>query len=102
MGYHERRTAFHQIRQSFLYERLGFRVKAGGGFVQEQDPGLGENSTGEGNALALSAGHLHPALADDRIVLLRKILRELVASREPAPPQDALPGAVWGRAGYLF
>src|SRR5229473_5290407 len=99
---HEGSTAFHQIRQPFLYERLGLRIQARSGFVQYENSRIGENSAGDRNALALSAGQLHAAFADDGIVLLRKILGEFVDARNAARPQDVLLGGVGAREGYIL
>ena len=43
MGDDERRAPLHEIGQPFLNQRLGFRVEARGGFVQNQDARVGEN-----------------------------------------------------------
>ena len=47
-------TSLHQAQQGFLDPRLGARVHAGGGFIEDEDAWISKNSAGDGEQLALS------------------------------------------------
>src|SRR5439155_19755410 len=53
-------------------------VEVAGGLVENEDLRIGEDRGGDGEALALPAGEFEAALADERVVGLRKLLDELV------------------------
>ena len=44
-------------------------VECGGGFIEQEEPGALEESTGDGEALAFSAGERQAAFADDGAVV---------------------------------
>src|ERR1700679_3998770 len=48
VGDDEGGAAAHQVAQTFLDERFGFGIEAGGGFVENQDARIGEDSAGDG------------------------------------------------------
>src|SRR5690606_26810875 len=50
----------------------------------------GEQRAGYGDALSLAARKLHPALADDRVVAIRKLADELLAVGQPRRLQHRL------------
>jgi hypothetical protein len=52
------------LAQGLLDRRLGGAVQRAGGFVEDQDPRVGEQSARDPHALALAAGELQAALAD--------------------------------------
>ena len=79
---HEGGAAGAQTAQSFLDEVLTFRIQRRGRFVENQHPRIAQNGTGDRHPLTLAAGQLHAAFADDRVVLLRKALNELVRVRD--------------------
>src|SRR2546427_3756489 len=58
----------HQFLQRLLNGPLGFGVQRAGGFVEDQDGRVPQDRPGDGQALALAAGKLHAAFADDRRV----------------------------------
>src|SRR4029453_7466043 len=78
--------------------RLGDRVDAGGGVVQDQQPGPPGQGPGPGDPLALPAGQGRPALADDGVVALGQPGHELLglaqAARAPPPPPVPVPPRV--------
>ena len=81
---------------------LGFGVEAGGGFVEDQDARVGQDGAGDGDALALAAGELDAALADDGVVLLFEVLGELVDAGDAAGFEDLLFGGVGAGEGDVF
>ncbi len=81
MGNDKCRPAAHQVPQTLLDQRLRFRVKAGRGFVKNQDARIGQNGARNRNALLLTAGEFDAAFANDRVVLVLEGLRELVHAR---------------------
>lgn len=56
--------AAQQRAESLVDERLGFGVECGRGFVENQDVGVLEERTGDGDALLLATGELGAACAD--------------------------------------
>ena len=70
VGDDEAGAAGHQRGQRLLDEPFVFRVEVAGGFVEDQDVGIGEHGAGDGDALALAAGEAQAALADRRVVSL--------------------------------
>ena len=60
--------AFHEPVQALLNHGLDFAVERAGGFVEQQDRRVLEHDPRDGDALALAAGELHPALADVGVV----------------------------------
>lgn len=56
VGNDEGGTALQQLVQALLQQDLRFGVDAGGGFVQDQDPGIGKQGPGKGDQLPLSGG----------------------------------------------
>ena len=63
----EHGAAAHQRVELFLDRRFGFGVERGGRFVEHQDRGVFEDHARERDALPLTAGELHAALADLRV-----------------------------------
>src|SRR5689334_13068250 len=88
-------AAAHQVGETFLYERLAFRVERRCGFVEYQDARVSQDGAGDGDALALAATQLHAALADHRVVALLEALGELVDVRDAAGMEHLL----WRGAG---
>jgi hypothetical protein len=70
--------------------RLGLGVDGGGAVVEDEEPGIGEERAGDGDALQLAAGEADAALADDRVVALRQGVDELRGLRP------------WGKTGTRF
>ena len=82
---HSDREIRRRIEQRLLDRRFGLRIECAGGFVQQQDRCIPQQRTGDGDALPLSAGQAHAALAefggvpaglgDDEVVRLRRFRR---------------------------
>src|SRR5258705_7288803 len=96
------RAATHQVTQPFLNQRFRFRIQTGSGFIEDQDPGIGEDGTGDGYALLLSAGKLYAAFADDRIVFFFERFSEFVDSGNAARFHDFFFAGVRAGEGYIF
>ncbi len=86
----ERGAAFHEVMQPFLDCRLRLRVQARRRFVQNQDARICQNGARDRDALPLSTGEFHAALADDGVVFLLELFRELIHARDAAGFQDLL------------
>src|SRR5205807_5836386 len=80
----ECRAAAHEVAQTLLDQRFRFRIEAGGGYIEDQDARIGQDGASDRDALLLAAGKLHPAFADDRVVLVLERLREFVDARDVA------------------
>ena len=90
----ERRPAVAQGAQPVLDLGFALGIETRGRFVEHEDPRIGENRPGDRDALALAAGQLHAALADDRVVLVIELLDELVTVRDACHFLDLLPRRV--------
>ena len=60
-----------QAGQRFLHGQLAFRVERAGRLVEQQDRRIAQQRAGERDALALTAGERHAALAEPGGVALR-------------------------------
>ena len=63
-----------------LDEHFGVGVDGGGGFVEHEDAGVGEESAGEADELALAEGHLGAAFADLGVVTVLEAFEDFVAA----------------------
>ena len=99
---HERRAPLHQVLEPLLNESLRFGIEAGCSLVQDQDARVRQDRASDRHALALAAGELHPALADDGVVLFGEPLSELVHAGNAAGFQDLLLGGAGAREGDVF
>ena len=71
-------TAFEQLIQTLLQDDFCLRVDAGGGFVQNQDLRVREQSAGKGDELSLSSGQTTAPLIYLCIEIGRASCRERV------------------------
>ncbi len=78
MGNRDDRATLHQAARGFLQHGLGFRVQAGGWFVEDENRRIFQKGSGKGEALRLSAAETRSAFADDRFVSFRQGFDELV------------------------
>src|SRR5205085_12152009 len=78
VGDDEGGAALEQVGQRRLDELLALGVEVAGGLVEDQDLRVGQDRAGDADALALAAGQLEPALADERVVALGQSVDELV------------------------
>src|SRR5260370_41145009 len=58
-------------------------IKAGGGLIEDQDRGLADGRTGEGNPLLLSSRKGRAALADEGVITLGNRGNELMRAGQP-------------------
>src|SRR3982751_4657639 len=77
----ERRASREQLGHRRLDELFALRVEIARGFIENENLRRYEKRTRDGEALPLAAGQFDTALADDRLVLLRQPLDELVCVR---------------------
>ncbi len=78
VGDDEGRPSLHEVAEAVLNHGLGLGVEGAGSLIEDEDAGVGQDGAGDGDALALAAGELDAALADDGFVLLWEALGELV------------------------
>ena len=92
----EHRLAFERRPQPLDEPPLRERVDRGERIVEHDDARAGDERARERDALALAAGEIDAALADQRVVAVRQLLRERVdagglAGREHLVPVGVLP-----------
>jgi hypothetical protein len=90
----QRGPAPHHPAQRLVDLGLHPRVHGGGGVVQHQDPGVGEQRAGQRDPLPLAAGQGEPLLADHGVVPLGQVGDELVGLGRPGRGDDLLPRRV--------
>jgi hypothetical protein len=78
VGDHEGRAPRHERLKALYDERLGRRVEGRGGFVKEQNRGVTQERTGDGDAELLASGERRPPLANDGVEPLRELVQEVV------------------------
>ena len=78
VGYDECGASLHEEVEAVLDHGLGLGVEGAGGLVEDEDAGVGQDGAGDGKALALAAGELDAALANDGFVLLGETLGKLI------------------------
>src|ERR1017187_5430059 len=71
-------AVLHQVGQRLLYQHFALRVQVAGGFVQDQDGRVLQQSARDGEALALAAGKLDAAIANHGLGALREALDKFV------------------------
>ncbi len=64
----DHRAMAHEVRERILDRRLGLAVERRRGFIEQQDRRVLEKCARDGDALALTAGELEAAIADERVV----------------------------------
>ena len=94
VGDDEGGAALHELVEAGLDHGLRFGVERAGGFVENEDARLGKKGAGDGEALALAAGELDAALADDGVVGFREALGELIDAGGAAGKEKLLFGGV--------
>ncbi len=78
VGDDEGGAALHQVAQGILDQMFALGVQRTGGFVEDQDFGIGEDGAGDGDALLLAAGEFVAAFADDGFVAFVELQDEVV------------------------
>ena len=94
VGDDEGGAALHQLRQAGLDHGFRLGVERAGGFVEDEDARVGQNGAGDGKALALAAGELDAALADDGVVGFGEALGEFVDAGDAAGEQKVVFGGL--------
>ena len=102
VGDDEGGAALHEEIEAVLDHGFGLGVEGAGGFVEDEDAGVGEDGAGDGDALALAAGELDAALAYDGVVLLGETLGELVDAGDAAGVHELLFGGVGATEEDVF
>ena len=78
MGDHERRAVGPQRGHRLLHEHLRAGVDRRRRLVEDEQGGLGEERTSDGDELAFARGHVRSAVLDLRVVAVRQRLHEAV------------------------
>ena len=68
MGDDDGRPAFHESVQGSLNDLFTFRIEGRRRFIEDEDAGIFKNSSGDGNALPLTAGQGVAPVADEGLV----------------------------------
>ena len=68
MGDHERGAAAQQLFEALLDQAFAFAVQVAGGFVEDEDPGVGQDGSRDRKPLPLAAAQAHSALTDHGVV----------------------------------
>src|ERR1700724_1203642 len=71
-------TAGHQVVQRRLDQRLGFAIKRGGGFVEDENGRILQKSAGNGDALTFASGETYALFADFSLISGGKFTYEIV------------------------
>ncbi len=79
MGNHNHSLASGQFPKRCLHLGFVIRVCKGGGLIQDQYGGIFQHGPGNGNALLLPAGQMHPLAADDGMDPLREFFNDVHA-----------------------
>ena len=66
----------HHAAQRGFDLALRLRIDGGGGVIQDQDDGLGQERARQGRALALATGEARAAVADTAVVAVRQRIDE--------------------------
>src|SRR3954454_24207426 len=83
-------AAFRDLLHVVMDDPLAFIVECAGGFVEDQDPGIAYQRTGDRDALALPARERRAALAHRRIVALGELQNEIMSARQLRRVDDAV------------
>src|SRR5260370_28435579 len=78
VGDNENGAAFTDPAHVVLNDALALVIERAGGFVEDQNAGIGHQGTGNRDTLPLTAREAAPSFADDRIVALGKFENELM------------------------
>jgi hypothetical protein len=90
VGDDEGGASLHEEVEAGLDEGFGFGVEGAGGFVEDEDARVGEDGARDRDALALAAGELDAAFADDGVVAFGEALGKLVDAGDFAGGHELL------------
>ena len=86
MGDDEDRAPLRNAPHVVLDDPLALVIERARRLVEDQDARIGDEGARDGDALALAAGEIAAALADDRVVAFRQLQDEVVRAGERPPP----------------
>jgi len=92
MSNNKSRPASHERRQAFLNHRFTVGIEAGCGLIKDENSGIREDGASNRNSLALSAGQLDAALANDRVETFLEFHRKFVDSSDLSGVQHIIVG----------
>jgi len=78
MGDGDDRPSLHESARGFFEQRFGLGVEAGGWLIKDEDGGVFQEGTSEGETLCLSAAETRSAFADDGFVFVGKCFDEFM------------------------
>src|SRR6202051_3305973 len=90
VGDNENGTAFTDPAHVVLDDALTLVIERTGGFVEDQNAGIGHQGTGDRNALPLTTRETASSLPDDGVVSLGKFENELVRTGQEGCVDDPL------------
>ena len=93
MGDDENRAVLHDLPHIALDDPFALIIEGRGRLVEDQDRRIGRKRAGDGDALALAAGEVGPALLDHRVIAQRKLADELVGPGEARRRRSPVPSA---------
>ncbi len=83
-------------------EGLVLGIEGAGRFVEDEDGGLGEQSAGDADALALTPGEIAAAFVDQSLVFLGEFIDEDIRARDFRGVADLREGGLGAAVGYVF
>ena len=98
----ENGLVFDEAGQSLLNRRFVLNIQTCGGLVQQNDGRILQKSTGDGNALTLTAGKSAAILADIGVPLVRQLLGKFLAVCQLCRRKDLLVGGTFAPQTDVF
>ena len=71
-------TALAEFTQGLLNRSFGLGIDRARGFVEDEDVGVGDNRSSQGEALSLAAGELNAPITDDSVIAFGQLHDEVV------------------------
>ena len=102
MGNDDAGAALQHFCQCGLYLAFGEAVDIGGGLVEHQDFGVGDNGAGEADQLALADREIAAALAEHGIVALRQVDDEIMGADRLGGFQHPIHGRIHRPVSDVF
>jgi hypothetical protein len=99
VGNDEHGTLPHQPLDGLLHEPLGLGIERAGGFIQDENRGVAQQGSGNGNALALAPRQPGAPLAEHGVVSLRECGNEGRCIRGIRRRLDLFGGCAGGAVG---
>ena len=90
----DRRAVFRKLIECLLYFLLRLGIKGRCRFIKNDDRRILEEDASDGDTLLLPAGKLHAALADLRLIAIRKLSDEIIRRCQTCGLFDLLLGRV--------